>query len=170
MVLIGFLKLRLLRESQRSRRREHEKNVKFDRRRRPNPFKIQPRSPKIALRSSSGALRSDESCKDRANNAQERAKSHPRAPKKAVWEAKSKKISPHDENHSPDGGGRRLRGGWWRGKGRQAPRVRRLGWLSRTLRSRRKRRVRRIELASHERRTLVGVRRWRHGAAGKFSP
>ena len=42
--------------------------------------------------------------------------------------------------------------------------------LSRTLRSRRKRRVRRIELASRNRRTLVGVRRWRHGAAGKFSP
>ena len=27
-----------------------------------------------------------------------------------------------------------------------------------------------IELASRDRRTLVGVRRWRHGAAGKFSP
>ena len=26
------------------------------------------------------------------------------------------------------------------------------------------------ELASRDRRTLVGVRRWRHGAAGKFSP
>ena len=42
--------------------------------------------------------------------------------------------------------------------------------LSRTLRSRRKRRVRRIEFASRDRRTLVGIRRLIRGAGLKISP
>ena len=85
--------------------------------------------------------------------------------------AKSKNNFAARKKNSPDRGGRRTRGGQWRGKGRQAPQE--FGIRQSVLNASLpvvNARVRRIELASRDRRTLVGVRRWRHGAAGKFSP
>ena len=84
--------------------------------------------------------------------------------------AKSKRDFAHSKKQSPRGGVRRTRGGQWRGKGRQAPQE--FGIRQSILNASLpvvNARVRRIEFASRDRRTLVGIRRLIRGAGLKFS-
>ena len=131
-----------------------------------NQLQIEPRSLKFALRSSSGAILSRKREQDRVKSVQERVK-------RPFGGSKAKKIHRIAKTNPRIGGVGGLaerRGGVRGGKlpefggecGKSSA-------LFRTLRSRRKRRVRRIEFASRDRRTLVGIRRWRHIAANKFS-
>ena len=92
-----------------------------------------------------------------AKNAQQRSKSHQRTRKKPFWRPKSKTTHQVAKKNSPSGGcgGLAEAGGGVRGG--KLPEFADFEALSRTLRSLRKRRVRRIELASRDRRTLVGV-------------
>ena len=90
-----------------------------------NQLKIDVKSPNIALWSSFGAIFSKKNSQERPravlkppNRAQER-------PRRRLWRPKAKKDLRIAKTTPHIGVVRRTRGGRWRGKGRQAPRVRR---------------------------------------------
>ena len=140
--------------------------MKIDRWKHQNQLQIEPRSLKFALRSSSGAILSRKREQDRVKSVQERVK-RPFGGSKAKGTHQIAEGIPRMGGvggYAEAGGG--VRGGKLPEFGGECGKS---SALFRTLRSRRKRRVRRIEFASRDRRTLVGVRRRRAGAAGKFS-
>ena len=99
--------------------------MKISRWRHQNQLKIEPRSPKIALRSSFGAIFSKKNSQERPRAVLKPTKRAQECAKRANLGDFSKKNSPGGVRILHIGGGRRSRGGRWRGKGRQAPRVRR---------------------------------------------
>ena len=136
--------------------------VKISRFKYQNQLKIDVRWSKIALRSSLGKFFCE---KKRATSSQER----PRAAKERLG-AKSKTLVDREKTpHIGGYGGLAEAGGGVReASSPSSEGVREYEAVIRTLRSLRKRRVLRIELASRDRRTLVGIRRSRRGAAGSF--